>query len=61
MDEELKVLLEQQNTLRAMRQSCAKVEKDLNEKIGEFCEKHLGFKKDENFSLLDVIAKAKLG
>ena len=58
MQEELKVLLELQDQLRAMRLSCQDFEKQLNEKIGEFCEKHLGFKKDENFSMLDVIKKA---
>jgi hypothetical protein len=57
MDTELKDLIEKQEQLRAMRQSCADFEKNLNEKIGEFCEKHLGFNKDQNFSLLDVIAK----
>jgi hypothetical protein len=57
MEVELKALIDKQEQLRAMRQSCADFEKDLNVKIGEFCEKHLGFKKEENFSLLDIIKR----
>lgn len=59
MEEELKDLLKEQEQLRAMKVSCMDFDKKLNEKIGLFLEKHFGFKKDENFSLLDVLAKAQ--
>lgn len=58
-EEEIDDLLVEQEQLRAMKQSCIDFEKSLNEKISKFLSSHLGFKENENFTMLDLVARAK--
>lgn len=55
LDNELAELVKQQEILRGMKASCADFEQKINEKIADFCEKHLKLKKGESFSLLDIV------
>lgn len=57
MSDDLKTLIEEQEQLRAMKKSCVEFEQRLNEKIGKYIEKNLGYKEGESFSILDILSK----
>ncbi len=59
MDEELKVLVSEHQQLRAMKQSCIDFEKKLGEKVTKFLESHLELEEGDNFSLVELILKAR--
>ena len=60
MKQELEELLKEQAMLKAMEASYGDVYKKHNEKVGEFMMKYAGVKKDDRFTILDILSKLKV-